>query len=187
MDFIPRGGERGPTHPSPHPGHASPAMPEAAHHPHHPPRRKHIDWETKSVRLELFIVTVGSALLLAALALYLGLSGNVGLLNRQINKTEYQAVFLNSGQIYFGKITNLNEKYIVLKNVFYTDSSQANATAQNQNSYILHKLGAEFYVPEDQVVFNQSEVSFWENLKTTSPVVTKINDYYRNPSSTNSN
>jgi hypothetical protein len=60
-------------------------------------RRRHIDWAARTVRLELFVVLVGSALLLAAVALYLGLSGTStsGSESKQIDNSKYQAVFLS--------------------------------------------------------------------------------------------
>jgi hypothetical protein len=40
--------------------------------------RKHIDWAARTIRIEWFIVMIGSALLLAAVALFLGIGNNTG-------------------------------------------------------------------------------------------------------------
>src|SRR5258706_12287583 len=61
-------------------------------------RRKRIDWAARTVRLELFVVLVGSALLLAAVALFLGFSGTPTTPEaKQIDTRKYQTVFLNGG------------------------------------------------------------------------------------------
>src|SRR3990170_4564648 len=91
MEFLSRGGDRRP--------------PQAVHttsSPNHPPahtgRRKHIDWAARTVRIELFILILGSALLLGALSLYLGFSSSAtGSELSRVDKSKYQAVFLNGG------------------------------------------------------------------------------------------
>src|SRR3989338_9567910 len=80
------------------------------------------------MRIEIFTVIVGSALLLAAVALYLGFSGGVGSESKKINDKQYQAVFLNNGQVYFGKIQGLNNKYVDLTNVFYIENNASTGT-----------------------------------------------------------
>lgn len=134
----------------------------------------------------MFTVLLGVALLLVAVALYAGLA-SPGAESKQINTKEYQAVFLTNGQVYFGKVTDLNSKYLVLKNVFYIEnnssgSSSSSTTATPNSNYTLRKLGTtELHLPEDAMVVNRDTVTFWENLKDTSQVVTKINEYYKNP------
>ncbi len=142
----------------------------------------------KFMRAEVFTVLLGVALLLVAIALYAALA-NPSTESKQINAKEYQAVFLNNGQVYFGKIQNLNTKYLVLTSVFYIENNSSNTstttTAQNSN-YTLRKLGTtELHAPEDKMVVNRDTVTFWENLKDSSQVVTKINEYYKNPSGAN--
>lgn len=152
-------------------------------HSQRPKRR--LSFGIKFMRVEMFTVLLGVALLLVAVALYAGLA-SPGAESKQINAKEYQAVFLTNGQVYFGKVTSLNNKYLVLNNVFYIEnnssSSTTNTTAQNPN-YTLRKLGTtELHLPEDKMVVNRDTVTFWENLKDSSQVVTKINEYYKNPS-----
>jgi len=36
-----------------------------------------------------------------------------------VGKTDYQAVFLTNGQVYFGKVRNLNSQYALLEDVYY--------------------------------------------------------------------
>src|SRR3990167_1149214 len=143
MEFLSRGGDRRPPQP-PH------TVSSAAHTPTHTGRRKHIDWATRTVRLELFIIIVGSALLLGALSLYLGLSSaTAGSESERVDKSKYQAVFLNGGatsgsvlySTYFGHITKMTDKYVVLRDIYYltTDTTTGNAQASPQ----LTKLGCQ--------------------------------------------
>jgi hypothetical protein len=132
MEFTPRGG-RGP---------APQATPHVAtQHVQPAGRRKHIDWAQRTVRIELFIVLVGSALLLAAVSLYAAFSGSgvAGEANR-VNKSQYQAVFLNGGvtsgsvsySTYFGHLTKINDKYAVLKDVYYLTDQGSTSSSQLQ-------------------------------------------------------
>ncbi len=150
-------------------------------HGQHPKHR--LSFGVKFMRIEVFTVLLGAALLLAAVALYAGLA-SPGTESKQINTKEYQAVFLANGQLYFGKIGDLNSKYLVLRNVFYIENpSGTSSTTQTQSaSYTLHKLGTtELYQPEDAMVVNRDTVTYWVNMKDSSQVVTKINEYYKNP------
>lgn len=180
MDFISR--ERNKMQPNSQPlngpgGHA------------HTGSKRRLSFGAKTVRAELFIVIVGSALLLAAVSLYLAFSTNTGAgESKQINSKEYQALFLNNGQVYFGKLSTLNDKYVVITKVFYIENGTQSTTTQQQtaaNNYTLRKLGTtELHAPEDKMVVNKDQITFWENLKDSSQVVTKINEYYKNPSGT---
>ncbi|HEX5395355.1 MAG TPA: hypothetical protein VFW52_03345 [Candidatus Saccharimonadales bacterium] len=156
----------------------------------HTGRRKHIDWAARTVRIELFIVLVGTALLLAALSLWLATGNFNNSASKQVESNRYQAVFLTNNQVYFGKITTVNDKSVVLTDVFYIEtpnSNQNNATSSNTN-YTLRKLGdSELHAPEDKMVINTSQVIFWENLKDSSQVVTKIKEYKKNPSAAQQN
>ncbi len=141
----------------------------------------------KLMRVELFTLIVGSALLLAAVSLYLGFSGGLANESKKINTKEYQAVFLNNGQVYFGRIQSLNGKYVDLTNVFYIQNPNATTTTteQSNNQLQLIKLGNELHGPEDEMIVNRDQVIFWENLKDSSQVVTKIKEYYQNPNAAN--
>jgi len=149
--------------------------------------KRRLSFGVKFMRAEMFTVLLGVALLLVAVALYAGLA-SPGAESKQINTKEYQAVFLTNGQVYFGKVTSLNSKYLVLSNIFYIENNSSSSTTTTQNSnYTLRKLGTtELHLPEDKMVVNRDTVTFWENLKDSSQVVTKIGEYYKNPSSSGS-
>ncbi len=90
--------------------------------------------------------------------------------DKLVDTGKYQAVFLNGGQVYFGKITDVNDKFISLADIYYL---QVNQTVQpdskkTNNNFTLTKLGCELHRPQDVMVINQSQVIFWENLKDDS-------------------
>jgi hypothetical protein len=186
MEFTPRGG-RGPAPQASHPtaGHVQPGG----------GRRKHVDWGQRTVRIELFIVLVGSALLLAAVSLYAAFSGN-GVKSEadRVNKNQYQAIFLNGGvtsgsvsySTYFGHITKLNDKYAVLNEVYYL-TDQGSTSAQAASSPQLTKLGCQqLHSPEDEMVINRSQIAFWENIKDSGKVVDTIKKFkQQNPNGPN--
>jgi len=157
-------------------------------------RRKHIDWAGRTVRLELFIVLVGSALLLAAVALYLGFSSPASTESKQIDSNKYQAVFLNGGATsgsvayttYFGHVTKLNSNYLILRDVYYLTTSTTNNNQQSANPQ-LTKLGCQqLHSPTDMMVVNRNQVAFWENLQDSGKVVQAIKQFkQQNPNGPN--
>jgi hypothetical protein len=180
MEFTPRGGASQPLNAANASGRGG--------------RRKHIDWATKTVRLELFILLIGTALLLVAVSLYLGFSNsNAKSEFDRVANNKYQAIFLNGGvtsgsvlySTYFGHITKMNDKYVVLQNVYYLTTDQA--TQNSQASPQLTKLGCQqLHSPYDEMVINRNQVAFWENLKNDGKVVQAINQYIKqNPNGPN--
>lgn len=187
MDFTPnhnRGGNSPP--PAAH-------QPPQAHHTK-PPRRKHIDWAARTIRIELFILLVGTALLLAAVSIYLALYGSPNSELSRVNKSKFQAVFLNGGLdfttgtgqpiTYFGKLTSVNDKYLVLQNVYYFTPSQSGDQASSPQ---LVKLGCQqLHAPYDHMVINRNQVAFWENIRDDGRVVEAIKEYEKqNPNGPN--
>ncbi|MEK7121210.1 MAG: hypothetical protein AAB857_00710 [Patescibacteria group bacterium] len=80
----------------------------------------------------------------------------------------YQAVFLANNQIYFGRLKNINSDYLILSDVYYVKINESGAGQ-------LVKLGAgEPHGPRDEMIINQDQVLFWENLNFDSPVVKTI-------------
>lgn len=184
MDFSPRGQAPQPAGPA-HSQHQAPV------------RHKHIDWAARTIRIEIFIVLVGCALLLAAVSLYIALSGGINSESNIVNKDKYQAVFLNggvtSGQVsystYFGHITKLNNNYLVLQNVYYLTDTSSSSSSGSSSSPQLTKLGCQqLHSPYDEMVINRSQIAFWENLQDSGKVVQAINQFkQQNPSGPNCN
>lgn len=186
MEFMQRGSNQGPA-------------PQAAHNQtaHQPAsgRRKHIDWAARTIRIEIFVVIVGCALLLAAVSLFLALSGGLNNEEKLVNTNKYQAVFLNGGSTsgavtystYFGHVSSLNSRYMVLDNVYYLTTDQTTQTSGQSASPQLIKLGCQqLHSPYDRMVINRSQVAFWENLQDNGKVAKAIVQYVKqNPNGPN--
>jgi len=87
-----------------------------------------------------------------------------------VDTSKFQAVFLNGGQVYFGQIKTLNNKYIRVDNIFYLRVNQTvQPNGQQQNSAPeLVPLGCELHRPQNEMVINREQIIFWENLKDDS-------------------
>lgn len=98
----------------------------------------------------------------------------------RVAEDRYQAVFLNGGQVYFGRIASLNNEYIDLQDVYYLNVADQNVQtgADNaQDNVALVKLGCELHAPQDQMFINREHVTFWENLKTDGQVANAIKQW----------
>lgn len=96
--------------------------------------------------------------------------------------SDYQAIFLTNGQVYFGKAANLNGNYINLSDVYYLQVSQtlqpAGKNTTPQQSVSLAKLGvAELHKPKDSMMINRDQVLFIESMQSDSQVVQAIASY----------
>lgn len=163
--------------------HPAPAPENVGHKPGLKSKRS----SGKGMRILSVIVLVLATLIIALLALYLAVGGNKGE-DSYVDKTKYQAVFLNGGQVYFGKVRNMTSKFITLDNIYYlrvnqqvqpdqqSSSSDTTAAAQDVS---LAKLGCELHGPTDIMVINREQVLFWENLKGDGQVVTAITKYVK--------
>jgi len=112
-------------------------------------------------------------------------------INAFIDKDKYQAVFLANSQVYFGKLRKIGDDSYRMTNVFYIQSNtevptgqtskdeekSKNGTLESQQSPTLIKLGQELHGPEDAVVFNKSQITFWENLRPDGKVAQAITNY----------
>ncbi len=103
------------------------------------------------------------------------------------NEAAWQAVFLNNGQVYFGKITSDTGKEIILQDIYYLQVDQTLQPNQNQNQaqpskLSLVKLGNELHGPKDRMRINRDQATFIEDLKDDGKVVTAINDFIKNGS-----
>lgn len=116
------------------------------------------------------------AILIAGIAALTFFGGNSQA--RIINEKQYQAVFLNNGQVYFGNIKELNNKYFNLTNVYYLQTNNSDgAQAAASTNVTLVKLGCELHAPADQMLINSDQVLFWENLKDSGEVAKKIAEH----------
>lgn len=92
----------------------------------------------------------------------------------------YQAVFLNTGQIYFGHLKNIDRDYVTLDQAYYTKGSElpADATEEQKqataNNVSLVKVGDEVYGPENTMKIRADQVLFWQDLQSDSKVAKAI-------------
>lgn len=99
-----------------------------------------------------------------------------------VNSDQYQAVFLDNGQVYFGKLASLNSNYVELTDIYYLQVDQQVQPDQDgqdttQQQISLAKLGNELHGPEDKMYVNPDKIVFWENLKADGQVTQAINSY----------
>ena len=96
-----------------------------------------------------------------------GLAGE----ERRIDKTNYQAVFLLSSQVYFGHLTIEGDEYL-LRDVFYL-----NAPAEGSQRGQLVKRGNELHGPAEPMIIPARSILFWENMREESEVAAAIRLY----------
>ncbi len=103
-----------------------------------------------------------------------------------IDMSKYQAVFFTTGQVYFGKLSNVNADYMQLTGVFYAQTNSATSkdntdtkTEQptNSNDIQLIPLSEASYGPENKITIAKAQVMFYENLKSDSQAAKLIQQY----------
>ena len=103
-----------------------------------------------------------------------------------IDGNKYQAVFFTNGQVYFGKLSSVNDDYMRLKGVYYLqnkkqaeDTSPQSTSSQNASDVELIKLGNEIHGPDDEMIINKDQILFFENLKPAGTVSKTISDFQK--------
>jgi len=101
-----------------------------------------------------------------------------------IDSNKYQAVFFTNGQVYFGKLQQINAEYMKLTDIFYLQTQSTDATdaknpqqTSSQGNPTLIKLGDELHGPEDAMIISKDQVLFYENLKNDGKVAKSIEKY----------
>jgi hypothetical protein len=141
------------------------------------------NWVTATSVALLFSISI----LLLALAIKIFITDS----NREsgfIDKSKMQAVFLNNGQVYFGKITDLNSQYLNMAGIYYLRVNQQVQPGRqaSQNDVSLVKLGCELHGPQDLMTINREQITFWENLKDDGQVAKAVAEYVKqNPNGQN--
>ncbi|HEY1063948.1 MAG TPA: hypothetical protein VGE30_01485 [Candidatus Saccharimonadales bacterium] len=123
---------------------------------------------------------------LLLLALVVALIATVALSSKNkessyIDKDRLQAVFLQTGQVYFGDIKALNNNFIELENIYYlqTSNGESTASAASNANVSLVKLGCELHAPFDRMVINREQVTFWENLQADGQVAKAVETFQK--------
>lgn len=102
--------------------------------------------------------------------------------SKYVDDSKMQAVFLNGGQVYFGNITDLNNKFMRVNNIYYlrvNQQVQPDGNASQQNDISLVKLGCELHGPQDEMLINREQIIFWENLKSDGQVAKAVEEYVK--------
>ncbi len=137
-------------------------------------------------RIGTVILVVLVAILLGGAIALASMGGNdIKPESKFVDSSKLQAVFLNTGQVYFGNIKTLNSKYFVVSNIYYlqTSNSASGSTSNANTSVSLVKLGCELHEPYDQMVINRDQVTFWENLQDNGQVAKAVSTFKKqNPS-----
>ncbi len=110
------------------------------------------------------------------------------------NSADYQAIFLTNGQVYFGKITGMDNDYVTASDIYYLQVVQpplqgtpaqgqapAGQEQAQQPQISLVKLGNELHGPKDVMHISRAQILFYEDLKEEGSVVKAIKDYKANP------
>ena len=89
---------------------------------------------------------------------------------------EFWAVYLDSGQIFYGKKDKQNKNYVTMTNVFYYQPGVRSAKAENIR---IIKVGTEIHQPQDYIYINKQHIERQEQLSNDSKVVKAIEEYQK--------
>lgn len=176
MDFMQRGSNI--NQPVSHNPEVTPVNESMKNGPHHRGKRSGIAWLRLGGVVLLYSITVIILALLVSIVFSQPKSES-----KYVDNSKYQAVFLNGGQVYFGHVTALNEKYLQLRDIYYLRVNQQvqppdqKQTSNNNSDVSLVKLGCELHGPQDEMVVNREQVIFWENLKDDGQVAKAVATY----------
>lgn len=135
----------------------------------------------KSLKYFSVALLFSATVLVVALISYM-IFGTTNSEGRYVDTSKMQAVFINGGQVYFGNIKSLNQKYLRLSNIYYlrvNQQVQPNTSTTTNNDVSLVKLGCELHAPTDTMLINRDQVIFWENLKDDGQVAKAVADYVK--------
>lgn len=142
-------------------------------------RKKSRGGDNKLNRIAVLIGTILMAILLVAVIVF-AINSQGKKESSFVDSSRLQAIFLNTGQVYFGNVSTMNNNFIVLTNIYYLQTAnqgQAQANTANNSNVSLVKLGCELHEPYDKMVINRDQVTFWENLQQSGQVATAVKTF----------
>lgn len=188
MDFVHRIAPNQSPAPAPHPVMPESVGPSKMPVTHVKTGAARNDMLARWGQIATLALVVIIALLIGAVA-WLTYSAAPASPNKYVDSSKLQAVFLNSGQVYFGHISSFNKDYLVLTNIYYLQSSNSNSnssSSQSNQNVSLVKLGCELHKPYDEMVVSTSQVTFWENLQGDGQVAKAVAQFQQqNPNGQN--
>lgn len=97
---------------------------------------------------------------------------------------KYYGVFLDTGDVYFGKLSNKEGVFVTVEDAFYLkvtqitekdkSGKQTGASAPNMS---LVKVGSEIHKPKNKIEIQRSHIIYIQELEQDSDVIRAINDY----------
>ena len=114
---------------------------------------------------------LAALMVLGAMMLFQGCDKQGGTKENLTFTTEYQAVLLTNGQIFFGKMEKAGSAYPVLKNVYYV-RQQMNPETKEMKSTLI-KRSMEVHAP-DVMYINASSIAFIEPISPDSKLAQMI-------------
>lgn len=123
-------------------------------------------WQERLKTVFWVVITIGALLLVIVV-----LRGQRLLIR---TPSAYQAVFLDSGQVYFGKLHAVNRDFLSLTDIYYLRAGTVQQGGQTEGQIDLIKLGAELHAPKDEMIINKDHVLFYEDLNESGEVMRLI-------------
>lgn len=132
--------------------------------------------QNKGLMYVLYAIVIIAIVYLVYITQGFGIWANAG---AKLDNNSYQALFMDNNQVYFGKITTMDSKNVILEDIYYLQVQQVQPKPEeeSQGKLTLVKLGNEIHGPEDKMVINPEHVMFWENLNEDGKVVQAIKKY----------
>jgi len=139
------------------------------------------------LRVSWVFLLFSGTILVASLVILMFFGGQSE--SKLVDQKKLQAVFLTNGQVYFGKVHNINNDFVDLRGIYYLNVNQQvqpnqsngnnQQNQQSQNNVSLVKLGCELHGPVDKMIINREQVTFWENLKTDGQVAKAVDEWVK--------
>lgn len=143
--------------------------------------RKSIVISRRFYRLSFIFIILIFVLILIFISISLWQNGAVRNICQTIKyKNSYQVVFLDNNQVYFGKITEITNRYIILQKPYFIQVQQEQLNLEEQEDQPEMKLISikdEFHKPKDYMIIEKSSVMFIEELRSSSQIVDIIENY----------
>lgn len=87
----------------------------------------------------------------------------------------WQAVFLTSGQVYYGKLSDSSGPFYTLEDIYYIRRVPG-AEEDQAPQFTLVKMGQELHGPQDMIMLNRDHILYIENLTDEGQVAQRIQE-----------
>ncbi len=129
------------------------------------------------LRVLYITLLFGAVIVIVGLTVMFSRGDTIASESKYVDAKKYQAVFLNNGQVYFGKVVDLNNEYVRMSGIYYL-TQNTDSSGKTSGNYTLVKLGCQqIHDPTDQMLINRSQVTFWENLSDDGQVAKSIAEF----------